>query len=129
MWNVCTCIPSGRPARQGAVRQALLQAQFRILLAFLNAEPLRSPTTKPCPLHNINLPGRNFPQGDLRDKALLDKLFSEEKFDAVIHFAGFKAVGESVEKPLEYYDNNFCGSVALLEAMHTHKCMNVSPCA
>uniref|UniRef100_A0A383W948 UDP-glucose 4-epimerase n=1 Tax=Tetradesmus obliquus TaxID=3088 RepID=A0A383W948_TETOB len=66
-----------------------------------------------------------FVQGDLRDKALLDKLFSEEKFDAVIHFAGFKAVGESVEKPLEYYDNNFCGSVALLEAMRTHKCMNL----
>jgi UDP-glucose 4-epimerase len=62
----------------------------------------------------------------LRDKALLDKLFADEKFDAVIHFAGFKAVGESVEKPLEYYDNNFCGSVVLLEVMRKHKCMNVS---
>jgi nucleoside-diphosphate-sugar epimerase len=66
-------------------------------------------------------------QGDLRDKELLDNLFAEEKFDAVIHFAGFKAVGESVEKPLEYYDNNFCGSVVLLEVMRKHKCMNVSP--
>lgn len=65
-------------------------------------------------------------QGDLRDKELLDKLFAEEKFDAVIHFAGFKAVGESVEKPLEYYDNNFCGSVVLLETMRKHKCFNVS---
>jgi UDP-glucose 4-epimerase len=57
---------------------------------------------------------------------MLDKLFADEKFDTVIHFAGFKAVGESVEKPLEYYDNNFCGSVVLLEVMRKHKCMNVS---
>jgi hypothetical protein len=64
-------------------------------------------------------------QGDVRDVPLLDKLFSEEKFDAVIHFAGFKAVGESVEKPLEYYDNNFVASVRLLEVMRKHNCYNV----
>lgn len=44
----------------------------------------------------------------------------------MIHFAGFKAVGESVEKPLEYYYNNFCGTVTLLEVMRKHKCKNVS---
>ena len=43
----------------------------------------------------------------------------------MIHFAGFKAVGESVEKPLEYYYNNFCGTIALLEIMKKHKCKNV----
>ena len=43
----------------------------------------------------------------------------------MIHFAGFKAVGESVEKPLEYYHNNFVGTVVLLEVMRKHNCKNV----
>src|SRR5690554_6537686 len=55
--------------------------------------------------------------GDVRDKALLDHLFSEHKFDAVMHFAGLKAVGESVEKPLTYYENNVYGSLTLCQAM------------
>lgn len=55
--------------------------------------------------------------GDIRDRALLDRLFAENVFCAVLHFAGLKAVGESVEKPLRYYDNNFHGSQVLLEAM------------
>jgi UDP-glucose 4-epimerase len=66
-----------------------------------------------------------FVKGDMRDRDLMDKLFSEEKSDAVIHFAGYKAVGESVEKPIEYYDNNFCGSVILLETMRKHNCYNL----
>lgn len=49
-----------------------------------------------------------FYENDIRDKKALDKIFSENKIDAVIHFAGLKAVGESVEIPLEYYDNNVC---------------------
>jgi UDP-glucose 4-epimerase len=65
-------------------------------------------------------------QGDVRDKEALDKLFSEEKFDAVIHFAGLKAVGESVEMPLEYYDNNIVSTLVLLETMKKHNCFNVS---
>lgn len=65
-------------------------------------------------------------QGDVRDKAALDKLFGEEKFDAVIHFAGLKAVGESVEIPLEYYDNNIVSTLVLLEVMKKHNCWNVS---
>ena len=52
-----------------------------------------------------------FYQGDVRDKALLDKIFSEHKIDWVIHFAGLKAVGESCEKPLEYYNNNLYGTL------------------
>ncbi len=65
------------------------------------------------------LVGTNIPfsQIDLRDKAKLDEVFTKNKFDAVIHFAGLKAVGESVQKPLEYYDNNVGGSVTLLEVM------------
>ena len=58
-----------------------------------------------------------FYEGDIRDRTLLDNIFSSQTFDAVIHFAGFKAVGESVDKPLEYYDNNVGGSVSLLIAM------------
>jgi UDP-glucose 4-epimerase len=58
-----------------------------------------------------------FTEGDIRDRAALDALFRRHDIDAVIHFAGLKAVGESVEKPLLYYDNNIAGSVNLLEVM------------
>ncbi len=58
-----------------------------------------------------------FVQGDIRDQAALRKLFTEHPVDAVVHFAGLKAVGESVEKPLLYYDNNIGGSIALFESM------------
>ncbi|MEK7875577.1 MAG: UDP-glucose 4-epimerase GalE [Pseudomonadota bacterium] len=56
-------------------------------------------------------------QGDVRDAALLDRIFAGYPIRAVIHFAGLKAVGESVEKPLEYYDNNVRGTLELLAAM------------
>lgn len=55
--------------------------------------------------------------GDIRDKALMTKVLREEQIDAVIHFAGLKAVGESCVKPLDYYDNNISGTVTMLEAM------------
>ncbi|MDI3325971.1 UDP-glucose 4-epimerase GalE [Pontibacterium granulatum] len=58
-----------------------------------------------------------FVEGDIRDRACLDRVFGEHQIDAVIHFAGLKAVGESVEKPLEYYQNNVAGSIVLCEAM------------
>ncbi|CAG22855.1 UDP-glucose 4-epimerase GalE [Photobacterium profundum] len=60
-----------------------------------------------------------FFQGDIRDRAFLEKVLSENDIDAVIHFAGLKAVGESVVKPLEYYDNNVHGTLVLVEAMRT----------
>ena len=63
-----------------------------------------------------------FYEGDMRDKALLSRIFKENEIEAVIHFAGLKAVGESVEKPLEYYDNNINGTLCILEAMKEHKC-------
>lgn len=58
-----------------------------------------------------------FKQGDVRDRECLRTIFSNEAIDAVIHFAGLKAVGESVAQPLRYYDNNVSGSVALVEVM------------
>ncbi len=58
-----------------------------------------------------------FEQGDIRDRAMLDQVFARNRIDAVIHFAGLKAVGESVEKPLEYYENNVHGTLQLLAAM------------
>ncbi|KAM0939590.1 putative UDP-glucose 4-epimerase [Dioscorea sansibarensis] len=59
---------------------------------------------------------------DIRNKADLEKIFDSENFDAVIHFAGLKAVGESVQKPLFYYNNNLIGTITLLEVMSVHGC-------
>lgn len=59
----------------------------------------------------------SFIQGDIRDAALLEQVFAEHSIRAVVHFAGLKAVGESVEQPLSYYDNNVHGSQVLLQAM------------
>lgn len=61
-----------------------------------------------------------FVEADIRDGAAMKRLFSEYDIDSVIHFAGLKAVGESVKKPLVYYDNNVCGTIRLLEAMKEH---------
>lgn len=58
-----------------------------------------------------------FVEGDIRDVTLMEAVLRREKIDAVIHFAGLKAVGESVSKPIEYYDNNTNGTLKLLEAM------------
>lgn len=58
-----------------------------------------------------------FVQGDIRDRAALRQLFAQHAIDTVVHFAGLKAVGESVEKPLLYYDNNIAGSIVLFEMM------------
>lgn len=59
-----------------------------------------------------------FVQGDVRDASTLDHIFAEHSISAVIHFAGLKAVGESSQKPLEYYDNNVTGTLQLLAAMN-----------
>ena len=56
-------------------------------------------------------------EGDVRDTALVSKTLQDYKIDAVSHFAGLKAVGESVENPIEYYANNIQGAISLLEAM------------
>lgn len=66
-----------------------------------------------------------FYNADIRDRAALDKIFTENKIDWVIHFAGLKAVGESCAKPLEYYDNNLNGTLVLLQTMRGHGCKRI----
>ena len=92
----------------------LLQAGHEVLVLdnFSNA--------KPAVLGRIaQLAGRApaFQEGDVRDGALLRRVLAEQGIEAVMHFAGLKAVGESVRKPLEYFDNNVQGSLSLLSAM------------
>jgi UDP-glucose 4-epimerase len=61
-----------------------------------------------------------FVRADIRDRAALDQAFAGRRIDAVVHFAGLKAVGESVAEPLRYYDNNVGGTLVLLDAMRAH---------
>lgn len=62
---------------------------------------------------------------DVRDREAMEKVFKENKIDAVIHFAGLKAVGESVAKPLEYYENNMNATFVLLDVMRNNGCKNI----
>ena len=83
--------------------------------SFANAKPsvvgrLEALTGKPLDVRSF----------DLTDIDKTEHLFAHEPFDAVIHFAGFKAVGESVEKPLEYYENNLGSTFSLVRAMRRH---------
>lgn len=66
-----------------------------------------------------------FIEGDIRDGAALDELFTEHEIKAVIHFAGLKAVGESQEIPLVYFDNNIAGSISLIKAMEKAECFTL----
>ena len=66
-----------------------------------------------------------FIREDIRNELILDEIFQALKPEAVVHFAGLKAVGESVEKPLEYYDNNVGGTIALLKVMRRHNCNKI----
>ncbi|MCF1428056.1 MAG: UDP-glucose 4-epimerase GalE [Shewanella sp.] len=67
-----------------------------------------------------------FYQGDILNKGLLKKLFNDHDFEAVIHFAGLKAVGESVSQPLRYYENNVTGTVILCQVMAEHNVKNLA---
>ena len=66
-----------------------------------------------------------FYQMDIRDRAGMERVLSEHPCDACIHFAGLKAVGESVEKPWEYYENNIGGTLVLLDVLRKHNCKNI----
>jgi UDP-glucose 4-epimerase len=66
-----------------------------------------------------------FYRADIRDREALEKIFSENSIDCVIHFAGLKAVGESVIKPWEYYDNNITGTLTLVDVMRRHGVKNM----
>lgn len=71
--------------------------------------------------------GKNIPliEGDIRSKDALNTVFENHNIDAVIHFAGLKAVGESVEQPLKYYDNNVYGTLVLCEVMRKYGCKSI----
>lgn len=71
--------------------------------------------------------GKNiaFYEGSILDKPFLNKIFKENNIEAVIHFAAFKAVGESVKEPLKYYHNNIAGTISLLEVMAENKVKNI----
>ncbi len=97
---------------------ALTQAGYRLAIVdnLSNAMPsVLDRLRELCPSASIDFHGV-----DVRDRAALEKIFAGERIDAVVHFAGLKAVGESVDKPLLYYDNNVGGTIALLEAMARH---------
>lgn len=66
-----------------------------------------------------------FYEADLRNEAVVEEIFTNHKIDSVIHFAGLKAVGESVEKPLEYYENNLGSTFCLCNAMRKHNVKNL----
>ena len=66
-----------------------------------------------------------FYKADIRDREALNEIFEKESIDSVIHFAGLKAVGESVQNPLEYYDNNISGTLVLVDVMRQHGCKNI----
>ncbi len=95
----------------------LLNAGHDIVIVdnFVNSKPealdaVRAITGRDFAFHEV----------DIRDRAALDAVFVAHRIDAVIHFAGLKAVGESVAKPLEYYDNNLYGFIVLAEVMRAH---------
>lgn len=84
--------------------------------------------SKPEALRRVaQITGREVPfvEGDIRDREAMERLFAAHRIDAVINFAGLKAVGESVEKPLMYYENNMNGLFVLLDVMGRHGCKNI----
>lgn len=84
--------------------------------------------SKPDSLDKIRkITGKDFKfyEADMCDREAMDKIFAENKIDAVIHFAGYKAVGESVQKPLMYYYNNLMGTIVLCEAMKKYGCTKI----
>ena len=92
----------------------LLNAGYEIVIAD------NMNNAKPQALEAIRkITGRDFRfyEIDIRDRAAMEDMFSKEHIEAVIHFAGHKAVGESVQKPLMYYDNNLYGFIVLSETM------------
>ena len=95
----------------------LLQAGFNVVVVDNPANSKRESLNR---VQKIAGKAVVFHEVDLLDQDALDKVFSESSIDAVIHFAGLKAVGESVNIPLQYYHNNLTGTLNLCHAMKTH---------
>ncbi|ACB76252.1 UDP-glucose 4-epimerase GalE [Opitutus terrae] len=84
--------------------------------------------SKPEALRRVSeITGKTFPiyEGDACDRGALERIFREQRIDAAIHFAGLKAVGESVRIPLRYYENNLISTLALLQTMAAHECFRL----
>lgn len=84
--------------------------------------------SSPAALQRVQrITGKKIPfhQVDIRDRVALERVFDAKRFDCCIHFAGLKAVGESVLKPWEYYDNNIGGTLVLVDVMRRHNCKNI----
>ena len=100
----------------------LLNAGYKIIVVdnYYNSSPKSLERVK-------ELTGKDFKsyECDIRDSEGMDKIFKENKIDAVIHFAGLKAVGESCQKPIEYYDNNIGGTLKLCDVMRNNGCKNI----
>ena len=100
----------------------LLNAGYEIVVMdnFVNSKPEAVKRIR-------ELAGRDFPfyEADMLDEAAMDRIFDAHKIDAVIHFAGLKAVGESVAQPLRYYENNITGTIRLLRVMQKHDCRRI----
>ena len=100
----------------------LLNAGYEIVVVdnYYNANPKSLERVK-------ELTGKDFKsyECDIRDSEGMNKIFKENKIDAVIHFAGLKAVGESCQKPIEYYDNNIGGTLKLCDVMRNNGCKNI----
>lgn len=100
----------------------LLNAGYEIVVVdnYYNSNPKSLERVK-------ELTGKDFKsyECDIRDSEGMDKIFKENKIDAVIHFAGLKAVGESCKKPIEYYDNNIGGTLKLCDVMRNNGCKNI----
>jgi UDP-glucose 4-epimerase len=96
---------------------ALLRAGWAVVVLdnLSNSKPVALERVKQLATGDLT-----FHEADLRDAAALDRIFDERPIDAVIHFGGLKAVGESTEKPLHYYSNNIVATVELLQAMQRH---------
>ena len=100
----------------------LLENDFEVVIVdnFFNSSP--DVVDK---IEEISKKKVSFYEGDVCDKAFLKDIFKKEKIDAVIHFAGYKAVGESVKKPLMYYRNNLDSTITLLEVMQEFGCKKI----
>lgn len=100
----------------------LLKAQYEVVIVddFSNSSPVVLDRLKTITGQEVS-----FYEGSILDKPFLNRVFEENKIDAVIHFAAFKAVGESVAKPLMYYHNNITGTISLLEVMSQHQVKNI----
>ena len=100
----------------------LLEAGEQIIIVdnFINSKPEVLDKIKEITNKNFK-----FYEVDILDKENLEKVFKENNIEEVIHFAGLKAVGESVEKPIEYYHNNITGTLVLLDLMKKYNCKKI----